>query len=495
MSKKNNILLFVADQMRADSMHHMGNEASLTPNLDDILNNGISFENAYCQNPVCVPSRCSFLTGLYPHTTGHRTMHYLQRNQEEPNILKEMKNNGYEVIWIGRNDIIPGNRSKEAYCDEYYDGFSLENKVSDKESFFMKHTSSHKKKVTEAEMKDDSYYSFYLGKIPNQGSSEIDWNCIQSTVDYLDRKSKEPQGKPFFIYCTLLFPHPPYGCEEPWYSMIDRSKITQRRPNIATLKDRASMLYGIESKQQLQTWSDERFTELRATYLAMVSRLDYQFGIVVNKLKETGFYDDTNIIAWSDHGDYTGDYNIVEKVQNCFENPVSNVPLLIKPAKNIPCKPRKTKALGQLLDIPATIADMCGIKLSYTQFGQSMLHVVAGDDEHRDAVFCEGGRIHGETQAMEGGHGRESVYWPRLSTQSSEGPEHTKACMIRMGNIKYTMRLYEQDELYDLEKDPLELKNEINNPEYKEIIIQLKERLLQYYMETGDFVPMGTDIR
>ena len=82
-----NIVCFVADQMRSDALHIHHNEASITPNLDHIIDEGVSFENAYCQNPVCVPSRCSFLTGLYPHTLGHRTMHFLQ-NEDEPNILK-----------------------------------------------------------------------------------------------------------------------------------------------------------------------------------------------------------------------------------------------------------------------------------------------------------------------------------------------------------------------------------------------------------------------
>lgn len=55
-----NIVYFVADQMRADSLHHLGNKAAITPNLDELAQDGVSFENAYCQNPVCVPSRCSF---------------------------------------------------------------------------------------------------------------------------------------------------------------------------------------------------------------------------------------------------------------------------------------------------------------------------------------------------------------------------------------------------------------------------------------------------
>lgn len=492
--KKPNIFLFVADQMRSDSLHHLGNMASQTPNIDKILNEGVSFENAYCQNPVCVPSRCSFLTGLYPHTTGHRTMHFLQR-EEEPNILKEMKNNGYEVIWIGRNDVIPGNRLKTEYCDEYYDGVSFEN-TRDKISIM--NTSQHGKKtnITQEMIDDGRLYSFYMGKLKDgNGYGKTDWNCIQSAIDYIDRKSKEKDGKPFFVYCTISFPHPPYACEDPWYSQIDRTKIPIRRPNIQTLKNKASMLYGIQSKQHLDHWTEEQFTELRATYLAMVSRFDYQLGMIVDKLKETSLYDDTSIFVYSDHGDFTGDYSIAEKVQNCFEDPVSNVPLVIKPAKQFAVQPRISKALVELLDLPATIADMAGIRLSYVQFGKSLLNAIAGSETHKEAVFCEGGRIHGEVQCMEKGHGPQSPYFPRLDTQSSEGPEHTKATMIRMGNIKYTMRLYEKDELYDLDKDPMELENHIDDPAYQTIVYQMKEKLLEYFMSTADYVPMTKDPR
>ncbi|MCD8028461.1 MAG: sulfatase-like hydrolase/transferase [Erysipelotrichaceae bacterium] len=470
----------------------MGNEASITPNLDDILNEGVSFENAYCQNPVCVPSRNSFLTGFYPHTTGHRTMHYLQE-ENKTSILKEMKNNGYEVIWIGRNDFIPGDRSKADYCDMYFDGIHDYDTKDSTKSSFVNMGNEKKKSTTNKKPKDDNYYSFYIGKLKDgKEYSNFDWKCIESALNYLDNKKSD---KPFLLYCTLTFPHPPYACEDPWYSSIDRSLLPQRRPNINTLKNRASMLYGIESKQGLRTWSEERFTELRATYLAMVSRFDYQFGMICDKLKEKNLYDDTNIIVFSDHGDYTGDYNITEKVQNCFEDPISNIPLIIKPSKQYDVVPRKTKALAELLNLPATIADIASIKLSYTQFGKSLMHVVAGDDTHKEAVFCEGGRIHGETQCMEGGHSPDSPYWPRLSTQSQEGPEHTKAVMCRIGNIKYTLRLYETDELYDLDNDPYELTNEIDNPKYQNIIPLFKEKILEYYMSTTDVVPMKEDIR
>lgn len=494
---KKNIVLFVADQMRSDSMAHMGNPASITPHLDQLAEEGVSFENAYCQNPVCVPSRNSFLTGVYPHVNGHRTMHYLQR-EDEPNILKEMKNQGYEVIWIGRNDVVPGDRPKTDYCDEYYDGV-VDANTRDAKNSEVNHSADMNEasqKLYDEMLSGDNYYSFYMGKLPDgEGYGKTDWNCVQKALEFIERRGKEKSDKPFFIYCTISFPHPPYACEDPWYSSIDRKKLPKRRPNIQEIPNKASMLYGINEKQNLNDWTEERFDELRATYLAMVSRFDHQLGLIQEKLQETGFYDDTHLIVFSDHGDYTGDYTITEKVQNCFEDPISNVPLLIKPAKSIQSVPRITKAQAELVDLPATIAELAEIELSYTQFGRSLVHVLTGDEEHKDAVFCEGGRIHGETQAMELGHGPQSPYWPRLATQYSEGPEHTKAVMCKMGKYKYVMRLYETDELYDLEQDPMEINNLALTEDYQDLLQTMKNRITQFYMETTDYVPMKRDKR
>ncbi len=498
MNKKN-IVLFVADQMRSDSLAHMGNAASITPNLDRLAKEGISFENAYCQNPVCVPSRCSFLSGLYPHTTGHRTMHFLQREDEE-NILRRMKQNGYEVIWIGRNDVLPAGIPKTEYCDEFYNGMDQLNRVNPEglgESSFFKKSGDYMKDITRPEfMNDISPYSFYLGKQDSEFAKQgFDYNCIQSALDYIDRREKDGSEKPFLLYISLIYPHPPYVCSDPWYSMIDRTKLPERRLDVEKLQDKPGMLYRIREKQELNNWTEQQYDELRATYLAMVSQFDEHYGILSDKLKASGLYDDTSIFVFSDHGDYTGDYGIVEKVQNCFEDPISNIPLIVKPSGSYNVEARITPALVELLDLPATICEIAGIDLGYTQFGKSLVHTFSGDDEHKDAVFCEGGRLHGEVQAMEGGHGPKSQYWPRLSTQCEEGPQHTKACMIRMGNLKYTYRLYEKDELYDLDKDPMELRNAIDDPAYSERLTEMKGRLLQYYMQTADYVPVKRDAR
>jgi arylsulfatase A-like enzyme len=117
-------------------------------------------------------------------------------------------------------------------------------------------------------------------------------------------------------------------------------------------------------------------------------------------------------------------------------------------------------------------------------------------EEHRDAVFCEGGRLKGETHCSEAeGLREESFYWPKVSLQVSEGSEHGKAVMLRTRELKYVYRLYETDELYDLRRDPGELSNVIDEPRYASEVAELKERMLRFLVETADVVPHELDRR
>ena len=101
------ILLFNADEWRGDVIGHYGNVAAHTPVLDDLVaSEAVSFRNAFCQSPVCTPSRTSFMSGWYPHVRGHRTMHHMMR-LDEPVLLRSLRQDGYYVWWGGKNDLVP----------------------------------------------------------------------------------------------------------------------------------------------------------------------------------------------------------------------------------------------------------------------------------------------------------------------------------------------------------------------------------------------------
>lgn len=494
MTKKlPNIIIFNPDQWRGDVMGHLGNPAAVTPNLDALVKtDAVSFQNAFVQNPVCTPSRCSFMSGWYPHVRGHRTMFHMMQ-PDEPVLLRDLKDMGYFVWWGGKNDLVPAQDGFDEYCNvKYQPTDTVERPIR---------PDLHTWDEWRGDSEGDNYYSFYFGKINNSTNEpyvrDWDWAMIEGAINFIQNA---PTDKPFCIYLPLQFPHPPFGVEDPWYSQIDRALIPDRIPTPKDWDDLPSLLKAIYNRQQIQNWDEDRFTELIATYYGMCARGDSQFGQVLSALKESRIYDDTAIFFFSDHGEFAGNYGLVEKTQNTFQDCLTRVPLIIKPPKGIETQPGIRDALVELVDFRATVEALTGLDPNYTGFGRSLLSLISGKtDNHRDAVFCEGGRIHGETHAMElessSQQTSKGLYWPRVGMQSSEGPEHTKAVMCRTKTHKYIRRLYENDELYDLQLDPQELYNRINDPMYAQILGQLKDRMLTFFLETGDVVRHKTDER
>jgi len=494
MNRRPHLVIFNPDQWRADVLGYAGNPAAVTPNLDRITRtSGVGFRRAFCQATVCTPSRCSFMTGWYPHVRGHRTMHHMLHQYglvtDEPMLLKTLKDAGYYVWWGGKNDLTPGQEPSERFCH-------YRNRIPRREGPPPKR---RRPQEWRGEPGSDTYYSFYVGRIDLSEEDrpyDHDWGHVLGAVELL---RSAPKDRPLCIYLPLGFPHPPYAVEEPWYGMIDRSKLPPRIPAPEGWKDKPSMLRGIWERQHMQTWTEDRWTELRAVYYGMCARVDHQFGMVMDALKEAGIYDDTAVFMFSDHGDFTGDYGLVEKNQNTYEDCLTNVPLVIKPPAWVPVRPGVSDALVELIDFPATVEDLLGITPEHTHFGRSLLPVLTGQTtEHRDAVFAEGGRLSGERHCMErestSSQEPEGLYWPRVDLQRSM-PEHTKAVMCRTRDFKCVRRLYEKDELYDLRNDPQELTNRADDPSLGGVLGELKERLLTFYLETCDAVPHRTDRR
>lgn len=496
------ILIFNPDQWRGDALGHLGHPAVQTPVLDKLVaEEAVSFRYAFCQNPVCTPSRCSFMTGWYPHVRGHRTMHHMLHHEHgEPMLLRILQDNGYHTFWGGKNDVVPGNEAGEGQDPRQRYAMT----VSDYSHYELQpnwHGPVYKE--ARGEKGSDTYYSFMVGKLDKQSGEayyhDDDWLHIQEATRLITNR---PDDKPLALYLPLVYPHPPYAVEEPYFSAIDRSAI-QERLRAENWELKPSIIQEIRERQNMQGWSEERWTELRATYFGMCMRMDALLGDLIQAMRDEGIWDNTAMFLFSDHGDFTGDYGLVEKTQNTFEDCLTRVPFIIKPPKATPCKPGVRNCLTELVDFSETVYDLTGIEPHYDRFGKSLLPVIAGEtDEHRDAVFCEGGRRIPEPQAAEAENKArysdptEHAYWPRSSLQwSDEQPWHTKATMCRSSDYKYVKRLYEDDELYDLHQDPGECRNLIHDPNYAEVKQQMIERMLQWYQETCDVVPRDTDPR
>lgn len=483
---KPNILIINPDQMRADAMRHLGNQAAFTPNMDALAEEGVSFSSAFCQNPVCVPSRCSFMTGLYPHIHGHRTMGYLLHPGEE-NLFSDLKSAGYYTISSTRGDLIAGQYSKwnKALVDHYL-------------TFKRPAKKPSKFQADRGAEDSDTFYSFLDGIIPTQSPGEVAVNMDDLTIDAaVDAIGKRPKDKPFFMFVGLMYPHPPYQIEQKYYDLIDPKKLPDRMPTINDSDGKPTMERGLRDSLRISGWSEERLREIRRIYLAMVAKVDDQLGRIINALKEQGIYDNTIILFFSDHGDYTTDFGIVEKAQNCFPDCLTNVPLIIKPQKGIPVDCGVNSNLAELNDICATVCDLADVEIKRSHFSKSLVPVLKDKTlAHRDFVCCEGGRLIGETHCSEYNaeqFNAKDHYAPRQLLQAREDGTHTKAVMIRTSQYKYVYRLEEQDEFYDLALG--ERRNLIHELQYADEVERLKNVLLRWMVETCDVVPLREDDR
>ncbi len=464
-----NILIFNPDEMRADTMGHLGNRAGVTPNLDAMVQtDAVSFENAFCQNPVCVPSRCSFFSGLYPHVYGHRTQGHVI-DGEFDSLLKQLKNAGYHVWMNDRNDFI-----RSASPEAFYENATT--------TYIGKNPTPAPSALTEKPV-TWTPESFLIG--PVKGEVDKDADSIRALNDFIRNRDGET---PFCAFVGLHNPHPPYRVEEKYFNAVDPSLISPRVPTPEDWSKLPSMMKKLRDNMDLSL-TEEDWKTMQRTYYAMVLKVDDLFGQVVATLKETGDYDDTDIYFLSDHGDYVGDFGIPEKNQNTMQDSLVRVPLIVKPHRGVPIVAGVREGLTELVDFYATVLDFAGVSSAHPHFGKSLKAALSDPSyEGREFVFCEGGRTREERQAMELLEHIAVCYRPRLHAQTDDIC-HTKATMIRSKRFKYVKRLYETDEFYDLANDPLEQENRIDDPQFEGERLKLQLAMLEWYQKTCDIVP------
>src|SRR5439155_8822898 len=198
------------DQLGADAVGAFGSLVAKTPHIDALAARGTAFTDAYSQHSVCGPSRVSMFTGWYPHVMGHRTLTHLLKPWE-PNLLKIMKEAGYNVAWAGqRGDTFAPGVTRASTTSA---GFTVHPKMLWMRSPFDR---------------DHKYASaFYHGRRDVDGVA-LDFD--EATVQTAEQWLADGPAEPWLLLVALLFPHPPFEVEEPWYSLHERAAMPPPSP-------------------------------------------------------------------------------------------------------------------------------------------------------------------------------------------------------------------------------------------------------------------------
>ncbi|NLO06193.1 MAG: sulfatase-like hydrolase/transferase [candidate division WS1 bacterium] len=466
MTERPNIVIFLPETVRADAIYEAPGAGAHTPNFDRLRSEGVTFTQAWAQMAYCTPSRCSMFTGRYPHTHGHRSIWHLLQPGER-NLFQDLKEGGYRNVVFGKNDLID-----ETFAGECFDEWHL--RIAPDRGTVRYEDSPTAERLNSA---------MYLGRREGE-CHDADWARIQSALDFLD----EDHEQPWCLFLPLSFAHPWYAVEEPFFSMHDRDALPTPIPPVSGDPTRAyRSLYRDFAFPNGLGEADLR--EIKGAYYGMVSRMDAQFGQILDRLSERGLEDDTIVLALSDHGDYAGDYGMVEKCPYGFEECLLRVPLIFR----VPgVEPREVDGLCEMTDLYATMMDLVGLEPKHHQFGRSLAPAISGDvDTLRGAVFAEGGRLPGEEQWGIEGLAPDNWYAKRRDVVNQNPEVNLSRCaMVRTSDFAYTYCANDADELFDLRDDSDATMNVAENALYDEVRSELRDRLLSWMLDTSDTLPL-----
>ena len=491
MTQRPNVVLFVPDSYRGDVLGHQGNTGALTPNLDALVgSDAVSYSNAFAQNPVCTPSRCSFMTGLYPHVNGHRSMRNMLK-EHEPNLLAVLRQEGHYVWWGGKNDLVRVRERDDylRYCDEKC---SPQGKHMDQMEY---------RQPPPLAADDPRRGAYYRGVLTRDGGGEPHWDQDTAWVlEAVDMIRKRPADQPFCCYLPLGKPHPAYLAEEDLYDAIDPDLLPPRLPTPGEGANLPAVLDALRAEYRSDEITEEMWRDVKRTYYAMCAKVDELFGLVVDALRESGQYDNTWVLFFSDHGDFAGDYSLPEKTHSTMQDCLVRVPLVIKPPADVAAQSGNRQHLAELLDVSATLYDQLDIDPGYDHQGASLRHSLAGDETPvRQAVFAEVGGRKGEDAFIN----RQVESMPPDSFYARQGraaiPFHeagSHAVMCRTARYKYIRRYYTgHHELFDLQADPGETRNLSGHHDYADVERSMETQLLDFFMSTADVLPREPDSR
>ena len=437
--EKPNILWIHTDQQRSESIGCYGQKWAKTPNFDNLAAEGTLFENAFCQSPVCAPSRTSQLTGAYPLETGVLNNEHAGFELPEKfipiGVLLEKA--GYLSGTFGKQHVSKGRFwSEEEFiiaANEYVSHFELIGPYTGKdEEYDILNTPGNPGHI--------------LGGIYPE-KEDCATRCIDSGYKFIEKAQEEEQ--PFFLRLNIEWPHAPILAPRPFDTLYDPKDLPIRYfDEEKDIKGRSDFDLAWTKKYSDFTSSKENVDKHWRYYMGSVAYLDSQIGKVLEYLKDNDLRENTIIVFSSDHGHMMGERGVMEK--GGFDRNSLSVPFIWSWPGHIP-KGKRVKDLTELIDLPRTLLSLCGLSdLTPSNYrGRDLF----SEEQAPDKIFSQIDLNIPELDQFR--YAVQTSDWRLDITYCYDGRELT---------------LEERDgNLFDLKNDKYEEANQFYNPAFKEI--------------------------
>lgn len=405
VKKKPNILFIAIDDLRPE-IGAYGSEIAITPNLDKLASNGLLFNRAYCQEPICSPSRASLMTGARPETINvvENFTYFRDANPDIVTLPQHFKNNGYETVHTGKIYHKPA----FADLDISWSRKPATDKMTVKKSrtpggYALKENQDFSRKATAEVIAKYGKNAPRngLGKGPAYEKATVEdtfyedgYNAALAIATMKDMMEKNPD-KPFFLGMGMKKPHLNWLAPKKYWDLYNPNDIPLATHTSAPEKGATMGLhpsfelrarYGIPKKGNIE---DEQARVLKHAYLACVSYIDAQVGKMIDAVDKAGLRDNTIIIVWSDHGWHLGDMGIWGKATNYEIG--TRVPLIIwTPDMKTAIRGSKTDALVELVDMYPTLTELAGLEKPAHLEGQSFVPLLSNPKkEWKQAAFSQ----------------------------------------------------------------------------------------------------------
>jgi len=444
MAKKQpNILFIMFDQMAAPALPCYGHPIVKAPHISQLAEEGVVFENAYCNSPLCAPSRSSMMSGQLASSIRAYDNSSLFP-EDVPTMAHYLRDNGYYTCLSGKMHFVGADQRhgfEDRLTTDIYPGdFGW---TPDWDKFERRPTWYH-----------NMLSVVQSGLCVTSNQIDFDEEVTYNSVRKINELARNDDERPFFLLASFTHPHDPFATTKEYWDRYDHNEIDMPKvPRIPydELDPHSKRLYHVSAMGEYEQ-TKERIRNSRHAYYSEISYVDDKVGSLLDALEKTGLKEDTIIVITSDHGEMLGERGMWYKM-SYFEW-ASRVPMIIRaPGK---FSPRRVKQNVSLVDLLPTLTEIASgdkqVKYAGPIDGKSLVSLLEGRDEDENAVVC------GE-----------------ILCEGAVSP----IIMLRQGRYKYIYCDMDPEQLYDLKNDPDEISNLAGQAEYETVRKTFHARVME----------------